>query len=35
MGRWPDDSRSTRLTFFLIFVAFPLLAWLCVRFMRG
>jgi len=34
MGRWPDNSRSTFITFLLIFVLFPLLAWLCMWFMR-
>lgn len=35
MGRWPDNSRSTLITFLMIFLLFPLLAWLCVWFMRG
>jgi hypothetical protein len=35
MGRWPDNNQSTLMTFALIFVLFPLLAWFCVWFMRG
>ncbi len=35
MGRWPDSSRSTLVTFSLIFILFPLLALLCVWFMRS
>jgi len=34
MGRWPDNCRSTLVTFGLIFILFPLLAWLCIWFMR-
>lgn len=33
MGRWPDTPRATLTGFLLIFVLFPLLAWLCVWFM--
>lgn len=35
MGRWPDNSRSTLLTFALIFLLFPALAWLCWWYVRG
>ena len=35
MGRWPDQSRSTLITFLLIFVLFPLLALLAWWFVRG
>ena len=35
MGRWPDNSRSTLVTFLLIFLLFPLMAWFCVWVMRG
>lgn len=34
MGRWPDNHRSTLLTFVLIFVLFPLLCWLCWWFVQ-
>jgi len=34
MGRWPDNPRSTLIGFLLIFVLFPLLAWLCLWFTR-
>jgi len=34
MGRWPDSRRSTLIGFLLIFVLFPVLAWLCVQFMK-
>ncbi len=34
MGRWPDRTRSIVTTFLLIFVAFPLLAWLVTWFVR-
>jgi hypothetical protein len=33
MGRWPDTPRATLTGFLLIFVLFPLLAWLCLWFM--
>ncbi len=29
MGRWPDNSRSTLVTFALIFVLFPALCLAC------
>lgn len=35
MARWPDNSRSNLIALALIFGLFPLLAWLCVLFMRG
>lgn len=35
MGRWPDNARSTLLTFVLIFVLVPLLFWLAYLFVRG
>lgn len=35
MGRWPDNKRSTLTTFALIFLLFPALAWLCVKFVGG
>ncbi len=35
MGRWPDSPRSTWIGFILIFILFPLLAWLSVQFMKG
>jgi hypothetical protein len=35
MGRWPDNVRSTWLTFLIIFVLFPLLAALAWWFVRG
>jgi hypothetical protein len=34
MARWPDQSRSVLMTFLLIFVLFPLLAWLTLWFVR-
>jgi len=36
MARWPDNARSNLIAFGLIFVLFPVLAWLCVWFVgRG
>jgi hypothetical protein len=35
MARWPDQSRSTLITIALIFVVFPLMAWLMWWFVRG
>ena len=35
MGRWPDNRKSNAVAIALIFVLFPLLAWLCVRFIKG
>jgi len=35
MGRWPNEKRSSLTTFLLIFVLFPLLAWLAMWFVRG
>jgi hypothetical protein len=35
MGRWPDNNRSTMMTAALIFVVFPLLCWLALRFVNG
>lgn len=35
MARWPDNSRSNLIALAAIFVLFPLLAWLCVLYMRG
>jgi hypothetical protein len=35
MGRWPNETRSIAATFLLIFVLFPLLAWLAWWFVRG
>jgi hypothetical protein len=35
MGRWPDDRRSTLITFLLIFLLTPLLFWLAWWFVRG
>jgi hypothetical protein len=35
MGRWPDNNRSTMMTAVLIFVVFPLLCWLAIRFVNG
>lgn len=35
MGRWPDNTRSTLLTFALIFVLFPLLCLLAWCFVGG
>jgi hypothetical protein len=34
MGRWPDSNRSTFMTFLLIFVLFPLLAFGCWWFVK-
>jgi hypothetical protein len=34
MGRWPNEKRSSITTFLLIFVAFPLLAWLAWWYVR-
>jgi hypothetical protein len=34
VGRWPNEKRSVATTFLLIFVAFPLLAWLAYWFVR-
>jgi hypothetical protein len=34
MGRWPDERRATLVTFLLIFVLLPLLAWLAWWFVR-
>lgn len=35
MGRWPDERRSVLVTALLIFVLFPLLAWLTMWFVQG
>lgn len=35
MARWPDHLRSNLSTFLLIFVLFPLLAWLAWWFVKG
>lgn len=35
MGRWPDRRRTTFVTVILMFVLFPLLCWLAIRFVRG
>lgn len=35
MGRWPDNTRSTIITFVLIFVLFPLLCYLAWWFVAG
>ena len=35
MGRWPNEKRSALMTALLIFVLFPLLAWLTYWFVRG
>ena len=35
MGRWPDNRRSNLIAFALIFVLFPLLAWLAYAWVRG
>ena len=35
MARWPDNLRSTLTTAALIFILFPLLAWLAWMFVRG
>jgi len=35
MARWPEDRRSTLTTIGLIFVLFPLLAWLFWWFVRA
>jgi hypothetical protein len=35
MGRWPDNLRSTWMTFLAIFVLFPLLCLLAWWFVRG
>lgn len=34
MARWPLRTWTTILTYGLIFVGFPLLAWLAVRFVK-
>jgi hypothetical protein len=34
MARWPDKTRSTLLTFVLIFILFPLLCFLAWWFVR-
>ena len=35
MGRWPDNRNSTIVTAVLIFVLFPLLCWLAIRYVQG
>lgn len=35
MARWPDNWKSNAVTFALIFLLFPLLCWLAIRFVRG
>jgi predicted Na+-dependent transporter len=34
MGRWPNETRSTLVTAALMFVLFPLLAWLAWWFVK-
>ncbi len=34
MGRWPDEKRSQFQTFGIMFVLFPLLAWLAWWFVK-
>jgi hypothetical protein len=35
MARWPDNSKANLIAVALIFGLFPLLAWLCWRWLRG
>ncbi len=35
MARWPRHTRSTLVTYGLIFVVFPLLCWLAYAWVRG
>jgi hypothetical protein len=35
MARWPDNKKSNLVMLALIFMLFPLLAWLCTRFVQG
>ena len=35
MGRWPNQTRSTIVTAALMFVLFPILAWLAWWFVKG
>jgi hypothetical protein len=35
MGRWPDNDRSTLITAVIMFVVFPLLAFLAWWFVKG
>lgn len=35
MGRWPDNDRSTLTTAVIMFVAFPILAFLAWWFVKG
>jgi hypothetical protein len=35
MARWPDNLRANVWALILIFVAFPLLCWFAIKFVRG
>lgn len=35
MARWPDNSRANLIAIGMVFVLFPLLAWLCVWYMNA
>ena len=35
MGRWPNEQRGTWTTLLIMFVVFPLLAWLAWWWVRG
>jgi hypothetical protein len=35
MGRWPQERRMSLVTLALVFVGFPLLAWLAYAWVRG
>ncbi|MDG2128993.1 MAG: hypothetical protein P8K08_13425 [Fuerstiella sp.] len=35
MARWPDNKKSNVVMLALIFLLFPLLAWLCAWFVNG
>jgi predicted Na+-dependent transporter len=34
MARWPDNQKSNLIALAMMFIVFPLLAWLCVWFVR-
>jgi len=34
MARWPDNQKANLIALAMMFVVFPLLAWLCVWFVR-
>jgi hypothetical protein len=34
MARWPDNQKSNTIALAMMFILFPLLAWLCIWFVR-